>query len=238
MLGIRKAQGIWCALTDLHDVSVAQPLQREYKTPCKRCVESGAECVYRTDVRCMLCASRGRKCEHPDRESWNLSGIGPNELIAMVLTRWHEVEVAAVPKRKCNESVVEDASRWERAVVASSAPPVMEGLCALHMPSTTSLLPEKRAWLEPGVLRPVMPGGSLLGALWVTGQSGYQVPPSSGPSEVGGSEQGRFDATEQASLDHQICQAHLAQRRAICEYQGLLDDWMDLYGEEWPGARG
>ena len=72
----------------------------------------------------------------------------------------------------------------------------------------------------------------------MTGQSGYQVPPSSGPSEVGGSEQGRFDAMERASLDHQIRRARLAQRRAICEYQGLLDDWMDLYGEEWPGARG
>ena len=80
MLGIQKARGIWCALTDFYDASVAQPFQREYKTPCKRCVESGAECVYRTDVRCVLCASRGRKCERPDRESLVLSAIGPNEL--------------------------------------------------------------------------------------------------------------------------------------------------------------
>ena len=123
-------------------------------------------------------------------------------------------------------------------MVVSSAPPVTEGLRALRTPLTTSLLPEKRAQLEPGVLRPVTPGGSSSGASWVTGQSGYQVPSSSGPSEVGGSEQGRFDAAERASLDHQIRRARLAQRRAVHEYQGLLDDWQDLYGEEWPGARG
>ena len=143
-----------------------------------------------------------------------------------------------VPKRKQNESTVEDASRHERAVVVSSAPPAMEGLRGLRTPSTTSLLPEKRARLEPRVSRPVTPGGSSSGASWVTGQSGSQVPASSGPSEVGGSEQGQFNATERASLDHQIRRARLAQRRAVREYQGLLDDWQDLYGEEWPGARG
>ena len=52
-----------------HNACETQPLQKEYKTPCKRCVESGAECLYQTDVRCALCASRGRKCERPDRES-------------------------------------------------------------------------------------------------------------------------------------------------------------------------
>ena len=123
-------------------------------------------------------------------------------------------------------------------MVASSAPPVMEGLRTLRMPSMTSLLPEKCARLEPGVSRLVTPAGSSSGASWVTGQSGYQVPPLSGPSEVGGSEQGRFNATERASLDQQIHLACLAQRHAIREYQGLLDNWMDLYSEEWPGARG
>ena len=63
-----------------HNARETQPLQKEYKTPCKRCVESGAECLYQTDVRCALCASRGRKCERPDRESLVLSAIGLNEL--------------------------------------------------------------------------------------------------------------------------------------------------------------
>ena len=123
-------------------------------------------------------------------------------------------------------------------MVALSAPPVTEGLHALHMPSTTSLLPEKRAQLELGVLHLVTPGGSLSGALWVMEQSGYQVPQSSGLSEVGGLEQGWFDATEQALLNPQICWARLAQRQAVREYQGLLDYCQDLYGKEWPGAQG
>ena len=155
-----------------------------------------------------------------------------------MLTRRREVEVAAVPKRKRNESVVEDALRRGGAVVVSSAPPATEGLRLLRTPSTTSLLPEKRARLEPGVSCLVTPAGSSSGSSWVTGKSGFEVPPSSGPSEVGGSEQGRFDATERVSLDHQIRRVRLAQRRAVREYQGLLDDWQDLYGEEWPGARG
>ena len=133
---------------------------------------------------------------------------------------------------------MEDASRRERAVVVSSAPPATEGMRSLRTSSTTSLLPEKRARLEPGVSRPVTPTGSSSGLSWVTGKSGFEVPPSSGLSEVRGLEQGRFDASEHASLDHQIRRACLAQRRVIREYQGLLDDWMDLYSEEWPGARG
>ena len=123
-------------------------------------------------------------------------------------------------------------------MVVSSAPPAMEGLHQLRTPSTTSLLPEKRARLEPGVSRPVTPAGSSSGSSWVTGKSGYQVPSSSGPSEVGGLEQGRMDVTERASLDHQIRRARLAQCRAVREYEGLLEDWQDLYGEEWPGGRG
>ena len=67
-------------LDSFHNACVAHLLQKEYKTPCKRCVESGAECVYRTDVRCVLCASRGRKCERPDRESFVLSVSSAQEL--------------------------------------------------------------------------------------------------------------------------------------------------------------
>ena len=128
-----------------------------------------------------------------------------------MLTRRHEVKVAAVPKHKHNKLVVEDASRHGGAVVVLSAPLVTEGLRPLHTPLTTSLLPEKCAWLEPRVSCPVMPAGSLSGSSLVMGKSGFEVPLSSGPSEVGGLEQGRFDVMECASLDHQIHQVRLAQ---------------------------
>ena len=112
-VGDSESSGDLVRLDTFHNVCMAQPQQKEYKTPCKRCIESGAECVYRTDVCCVLCASRGRKCERPDHESLVLSGVSSNEFVATVLTRRREAEVAVVPKHKRNESMVEDASRQE-----------------------------------------------------------------------------------------------------------------------------